>query len=90
MAALIGAAEPLLILLLAWLLLKERIGPPMLGLAAMATLGIVFVIAPDADAFSGQGSLAGDALILAGAFFAALWLRAMTGLAGSSSHDQNA
>lgn len=81
-AALIGAAEPLLILLLAWLLLKERIGPPMLGLAALATLGIVLVIAPDAGAFSGQGSLAGDALILAGTFFAALYVIATRRLVG--------
>ena len=40
-AALIGAAEPLLILLLAWLILKERIGAPTLLLAAIATLGLV-------------------------------------------------
>ncbi|MGP1397599.1 MAG: DMT family transporter [Inquilinaceae bacterium] len=81
-AALIGAAEPLLILLLAWMLLNERIGPMMLGLAAMATLGIVLVIVPDANAFSGQGSLAGDALVLAGTLFAALYVIATRRLVG--------
>ena len=73
-AALIGAAEPLLILLLAWLILKERIGGRILLLAAVATLGLVLVVAPDAAGLTGEGSLAGDMLILAGTFFAALYV----------------
>ena len=73
-AALIGAAEPLLILLLAWLVLKERIGGPILLLAAVAALGLVLVVAPDAAGLIGQGSLVGDMLILAGTFFAALYV----------------
>ena len=73
-AALIGAAEPLFILLLAWLFLKERVGARMLGVAVLAALGIILVIAPDAYEFSGQGSLIGDALVLAGTFFAALYV----------------
>ena len=73
-SALIGAAEPLFIILLAWLFLKERIGPSMLGFAVLATLGIVLVIVPDAAEFCGEGSLLGDALVLAGTFFAALYV----------------
>ena len=73
-AALIGAAEPLLILLLAWLFLKERIGGRILLLAAVATLGLVLVVAPDAAGLTGEVSLAGDMLILAGTFFAALYV----------------
>ena len=73
-AALIGAAEPLLILLLAWLFLKERVGASVLGFAVLAALGIILVIAPDAHEFSGQGSLIGDALVLAGAFFGAFYV----------------
>ena len=69
-AALLGAAEPLFILCLAWLLLKERVGVAMLALAAMATLGILLVIFPDTSALPGQGSLTGDLLVLAGTFFA--------------------
>lgn len=73
-AALIGAAEPLLILLLAWLILKERIGAPILSLAAIATLGLVLVVAPDAVGLTGQSSLVGDALILVGTIFAAIYV----------------
>ena len=73
-AALIGAAEPLLILLLAWLFLKERIGGRILLLAAVATLGLLLVVVPDAGGLTGQGSLGGDMLILAGTFFAALYV----------------
>lgn len=78
-AALIGAAEPLLILLLAWLFLKEQIGGRILLLAAVATLGLVLVVAPEA---AGEGSLAGDMLILAGTFFAALYVIATRHLVG--------
>lgn len=73
-AALIGAAEPLFILLLAWLILKERIGAPTLLLAAIATLGLVLVVAPDATGLTRQGSLVGDTLILVGTFFAAIYV----------------
>lgn len=73
-AALIGAAEPLLILLLAWLFLKERIGGRILLLAAVATLGLVLVVVPDAAGLTGEASLGGDILILAGTFFAALYV----------------
>ena len=73
-AALLGAAEPLFILALAWLLLKERVGAAMLALAAMATLGILLVMFPDAGSLPGEGSLIGDFLVLVGTFFAAFYV----------------
>lgn len=73
-AALLGAAEPLFILFLAWLVLKERIGTPMLAMAAMATLGILLVMFPDTSDLPGQGSLTGDLLVLAGTFFGAFYV----------------
>lgn len=73
-AALLGAAEPLFILCLAWLVLKERVGVAMLPLAAMATLGILLVMFPDAGSLPGQGSVTGDLLVLTGTFFAALYV----------------
>ncbi|UEX77641.1 DMT family transporter [Spiribacter halobius] len=73
-SALIGAAEPIFILLLAWLILKERIGAPMLMLAATATVGLLLVVAPDASGLPGRGSLFGDLLVLAGTLFAAFYV----------------
>lgn len=73
-AALIGAAEPLFILFLAWLVLKEQPGPHILLLAAVATIGLVLVVVPDAAGLTGQGSLVGDALLLAGTLFAAFYV----------------
>ena len=82
-AALIGAAEPLFILFLAWLILKEQPGPPVLLLAVVATLGLVLVVAPDARGFAGQGSLIGDTLLLAGTLFAAFYVIATRRLVGT-------
>lgn len=82
-AALIGAAEPLFILMLAWLVLKERLGAPILFLAAVATLGLVLVVVPDAGGFAGEGSLVGDALLLAGTLFAAFYVIATRRLVGT-------
>ena len=73
-AALIGAAEPLLILFLAWFVLKERPDSRLLLLGAAATLGLLLVILPDATGLAGQGSLIGDALIFAGTLFAAFYV----------------
>jgi drug/metabolite transporter (DMT)-like permease len=73
-SALIGAAEPIFILLLAWLVLKERVGAPMLMLATMAMVGILLVMAPDAGGFPGGGSFLGDVLVLIGTLFAAFYV----------------
>ena len=82
-AALIGAAEPLFILFLAWLVLKERPGPPIVLLAAIATLGLVLVVVPNTADLAGQGSLVGGALILAGTLFAAFYVIATRRLVGT-------
>ena len=71
-ATLIGTAEPIFILLLAWLLLRERVGPALLGLALLASLGIALVALP--DSLEGGGALLGDALIVLGTLFAALYV----------------
>ena len=73
-AALIGAAEPLFILFLAWLVLKERLDAPILLLATVATLGLMLVVAPDAGDLAGHGSFIGDVLIFVGTFFAAVYV----------------
>lgn len=71
-ASLIGTTEPLFILLLAWLLLRERIGGGVVGLALLASLGIALVVLPGSG--SGEGSLLGDALVVLGTLFGALYV----------------
>lgn len=73
-ASLIGTTEPLFILLLAWLLLRERIAGGVVGLAALASLGIGLVVLPDIRSGSGEGTLLGDALVVLGTLFAALYV----------------
>ena len=73
-ATLIGTAEPLFILLLAWLFLRERFGGSVVGLALLASLGIALVMLPDIRGGAGEGSLLGDALIVLGTLFAALYV----------------
>ena len=80
-AALIGATEPLFILLLAWLFLGERIGPTVLGLAVITSLGLMVVV-PDAAVGAGQGSLLGDALVVLGTLAAAIYVIATRRLVG--------
>ena len=73
-AALIGATEPLFILLLAWLFLGERISPKVMGMAAITTFGLALVVLPDTRFGAGQGSLLGDALVALGTLAAALYV----------------
>lgn len=73
-AALIGAAEPIFILVLAWLMLGERFARSMWAPATCAAIGIVLVVMPDAAAVSGQGSLLGDLFVGLGALLAALYV----------------
>ena len=72
-ASLIGTTEPLFVLALAWLLLRERVGGAVVGLAMLASLGIGLVVLPDLRG-GGQGSSIGDALIALGTLFAALYV----------------
>lgn len=72
-ASVIGAAEPVLVSILAWLLLKER---PTLGIAAsivVAVTGVALVSLAETETSSASSS-AGDLLILLGTVFAALYV----------------
>jgi len=72
MSTLIWITEPILILALAWLLLAERLRPPLLAFSALAVVGVVLVAGLDASAHSG-GSPLGNGLILAGVLCCALY-----------------
>jgi drug/metabolite transporter (DMT)-like permease len=81
MAALIWAAEPILILGLAWFILGERLSRPLLALALVAVSGVFLVIGVDTGA---AGSLTGNLLTLIGVFCCALYVtlsrRLVTGM----------
>ena len=65
MSALLWAAEPILILGLAWGILHERLAPGLIGFAAAAVFGVALVagLSPNAG---GGSSVFGNLLILAG------------------------
>ena len=69
-ASVIGTGEPALILLLTWLVLKQRPNLSMVLAIAIAMAGVLLVTIPDLK-IAGQGELSGDALILLGTLFAA-------------------
>ena len=62
MSALLWGTEPILILILAWLVLRERLRPALVGLAAVAMFGMVMILGLGGNG----GSWLGNALILAG------------------------
>jgi drug/metabolite transporter (DMT)-like permease len=70
---LIAAAEAPATVLLAWLFLRERIGPKTLLVAAVAGVGVGLVILPDLDGLGG-GSLAGDGLVGVATLLAAVYV----------------
>ncbi len=70
---LIAATEAPATVLLAWLFLRERIGPKTLLVAAVAGLGVGLVILPDLDGLGG-GSLAGDGLVGVATLLAAVYV----------------
>jgi len=72
-ATLLWAAEPALILVMAWLLLKEAITLRLLLMTAAAIGGVVLVTGLAEGSGSLTGSLAGAALILAGVLCCALY-----------------
>lgn len=73
---LLWAAEPIMILCLAWLFLGERLRRPLILLVAGATLGVLLVSGLVVDVIgaapAGQGNL-GAMLILAGVFLCAVY-----------------
>lgn len=70
-AALIGAAEPALIVLAAALLLREHAGARLLALLAVVTAGLVFVVMPDLA--SAGAPRIGDLLVLGSAATGAVY-----------------
>lgn len=72
MSALLWAAEPILILGLAWLILRERLTRSLLACSLLAIIGVFLVIGVSAN-LGNNGSLIGNVLILAGVFCCALY-----------------
>jgi drug/metabolite transporter (DMT)-like permease len=72
MTTLIFAAQPALVVVLAWLLLGERLWRPMLGLGVVAALGVGLVVGVDVQA--GSGSLTGNLLVIASLISCSLYL----------------
>ena len=65
MSALLWATEPIVILGLAWLVLRERLTPPLIIVSAIAIIGVALVVSLDANS-ANSGSLLGNLLIFAG------------------------
>ncbi len=72
MTTLIFAAQPALVALLAWPLLRERLSRPMLALALLAALGVGLVAGVDVRA--GGGSLLGNLLVTISLLSCSLYL----------------
>jgi drug/metabolite transporter (DMT)-like permease len=72
MSTLIWALEPILILGLAWAILRERLARPLLLLASLAIIGVFLVIGVDTGTNS-AASFSGNLLILAGVGCCALY-----------------
>lgn len=73
-ASIISATEPLLIVALAWLLLRQRVSPRLLAAILAAAVGIVLVAAPNPGSSIGVQQLTGDALVLLSTLFAAAYV----------------
>ncbi len=71
-ASLIAATEPALVCIVAWLLLAQRPTARLGAGIAVAVLGVVLVSLGSAE--GGERRLAGDALVLLGTVFAALYV----------------
>lgn len=72
-ASIIGAAEPALIILVAWALFRHRPGAWLALAVLMAMLGIVLVTLSNLEG-PGRGDPWGDLLVLLGTVFAALYV----------------
>ena len=72
MSTLIWAFEPIVILGLAWLILRERLTPPLIALSALAIIGVFLVVGID-PRIGNTSSLLGNLLVLAGVFFCSLY-----------------
>lgn len=70
-ALLISTVEPIMILALAWMFLRERIRPVLLGSSGIAVSGVLLTISVDMQ--SNGRSAIGDLLIVVGTFCGALY-----------------
>jgi drug/metabolite transporter (DMT)-like permease len=71
-AALLGTVEPVVTIALAWLLLKEKVSKLLLGLGALACVGVLFVAVPEGGGAM-RSSLQGNFLVGLGLVFASLY-----------------
>ena len=72
MSTLIWAVEPIVILGLAWLILRERLTLQLLALSAFAIMGVSLIVGVDPRG-GYESSILGNALVLAGVFCCALY-----------------
>jgi drug/metabolite transporter (DMT)-like permease len=72
-ASIIGAAEPALIILVAWAFFRHRPSGRLALAVLIAMIGIILVTLSDLDS-PGHGDLRGDLLVLLGTAFAALYV----------------
>ena len=73
-SSVISATEPLLIVVLAWVLFRHRVSRRLLLAILAAGIGIVLVSAPRMGGGLGTQQLAGDALVLVSTLFAAAYV----------------
>jgi drug/metabolite transporter (DMT)-like permease len=73
-ASMIGAAEPVLVCAVAWLLLGERPRPVVLLAILAAMIGAALVTISGASSSEGPSPLVGNFLVLAGTLFAAVYV----------------
>lgn len=72
-ASLVGATEPLLIVLLAWMLLRDRPSRATFLGVGLVIVGLVFIAVPDLSSNTHANAF-GDGLVLLGTVFAALYV----------------
>ncbi|MDI6837131.1 DMT family transporter [Ciceribacter thiooxidans] len=72
-ASVISASEPVLIVLVAWLLLRQRPSPALIGCIGLAVVGLLLV-SGEALLERGQTSSVGDSLIVLATLFAASYV----------------
>lgn len=82
-ASVISATEPLLIVALAWLLLRQRVSRRLLAAILAAAVGIVLVSAPNLGGGIGSDQIVGDALVLVSTLFAAGYVVVSSRFTGS-------
>jgi drug/metabolite transporter (DMT)-like permease len=83
-ATLMWAAEPALIVMLAWLVLRERVNAKMVILTASAALGVYFASGLASQGLSLQGQTYGASLILLGVLCCAIYTVVSRDIAAST------